>query len=147
MVLLSGCTCIGYKTTYECTILSGFGGATVWKGNAFDCARSDDEVVLLHSRIDSNEHTRRICNNGSIIGETIQVVGNCYTSRLHVMVSPDLIGEGIECISDNGTMMVVVSSTITETMGMYSANDPVSIIIMITFRLDHIYLFSSLSTT
>ena len=89
----------------------------------FDCARSDNEVVLLHSRIDSNEHTRRTCNNGSIIGETIQV-GNCYTSRLHVTVSPDLIGEGIECISCNGTVMVVGSSTIiTETMGMYSATD------------------------
>ena len=55
----------------------------------------------------------------AIIGEIIQVVGNCYTSRLHVMVSPDLIGEGIECISDNGTVMVVGSSTITETMGTY----------------------------
>ena len=67
--------------------------------HAFDCARSDNEVVLLHSRIDSNEYTRRTCNSGSIIGEMIQVVGNCYTSWLHVMVSPDLIGEGIECIS------------------------------------------------
>ena len=100
LVLLSECTCLGYTITFQCTVLSGFGGATVWKGSAFDCARSDNEVVLLHSRIESNEHTRRTCNNGSIIGETIQVVGNCYTSQLHVTVSPDLIGEGIECISD-----------------------------------------------
>ena len=28
-----------------------------WKGIALDCARSDNEVVLLHSRIESNEHT------------------------------------------------------------------------------------------
>ena len=116
---------------FGCTVLSGFGGATVWKGSAFDCARSDNEVVLLHSRIESNEHTRRTCNNGTIIGETIQVVENYYTSRLHVMVSPDMIGEGIECVSDDGTVMVMGSSTITATMGMYGTD----IIIMITFRL------------
>ena len=46
LVLLSECTCIGYTITFECTVLSGFGGATVvWKGSAFDCTRSDNEVV------------------------------------------------------------------------------------------------------
>ena len=78
LVQVSGCTCLGYTVTFGCTVLSGFGGATVWKGSIFDCARSDNEVVLLHRHIEprSNEHTRRTCNNGSIIGETIQVVGN-----------------------------------------------------------------------
>ena len=32
-----------------------------------------------------------------------------------------MIGEGIECVSDDGTVMVVGSSTITATMGMYNA--------------------------
>ena len=45
-------------------------------------------------------------------------MGNYYTSWLHVTVSPDMIGEGIECVSDNGTVMVVGSSTITTTMGI-----------------------------
>ena len=65
LLLLSECTCIEYTITFECTVLSGFGGATVWKGSAFDCARSDNEVVLLHSPIESNEHKLRTCNNGS----------------------------------------------------------------------------------
>ena len=106
LVQLCGCTCLGYTITFECTVLSGFGGATVWKGGAFGCARSDNEVVLLHRHIESNEHTWRTCNNGSIIGENIQVVENWYTSRLQVTVNPDMIGEGIECISDDGTVMV-----------------------------------------
>ena len=46
---LSGCTCPGY-TTFECTIQSGLGGATVWKGSALDCIKSNNEIVLLHSR-------------------------------------------------------------------------------------------------
>ena len=123
LIQISGCTCLGYNImiTFGCTVLSGFGGATVWKGSIFDCARSDNEVVLLHGRIEpwSNEHTRRTCNNGSIIGETIQVVGNYYTSRLQVTESPDMIGEGIECISDDGTVMVVGSSIITTTIILY----------------------------
>ena len=118
LVKLSGCTCPGYTITFECTVLSGFGGATVWKGSAFDCARSDDEILLLHSRFESNEHTRRMCNNGTIIGETIQMVENYYTSWLHITVSPDMIGGVVDCAHDDGTAMLIGSSTITATEGM-----------------------------
>ena len=114
---LSGCTCPGYTITFECTILSRLGGATVWKGSAFDCARSDNEIVLLHSRFESNERTHRTCNNETIIGETIQMVEHYYTSQFHVIVSPDMIGGVVECAKDDGTVMVIGSLTITATIG------------------------------
>ena len=114
LVELSGCTCPGYVTTYECTVLSGFGGATVWRGSSFDCSRSHNEIVLLHSRFDSDSRT---CNNGSIIGEAIRIEDNYYTSQLHVRISLDIIGESIECANDDGATIVIGSSTITETTG------------------------------
>ena len=73
-------------------------------------------------------------------------MGNYYTSRFHVTVSPDMIGEGIECVSDNGTVMVWDPQQLQQQY-MYNATDLVLIIIiMITFRLISIN-FSSLSTT
>ena len=119
LVQLSGCTCPGQTITFECTLLGGFGGATVWKGSGFDCARTDHEIVLLHSHFESNKRTRRTCNNGTIIGETIQTVENYYISQLHVTVSPDMVGEVVECVNDDGTVMVIGSSTIMTTTGMY----------------------------
>ena len=118
LIELSGCTCPGYTSAYECTVLSGFGGATVWKGSAFDCTTSDNEIVLLHSRFQQDARTHKTCNNGSITGEAIKVEENYYTSQLHVTVSLDMIGKSIECAND-GVTMIIGSSIVTITKGMY----------------------------
>ena len=91
----------------------------MWKGSAFDCTKSDNEIVLLHSHFGSDEGTHRTCNNGSIIGEAIKVEENYYTSQLHVTVSPDMIGERIECAND-GSTMEIEPSTIMATTGICS---------------------------
>ena len=104
LVELSGCTCPGYTLTYECTVMGGPGGATVWHGTSFNCTMSDHEIVLLHSRFESNTGTLRMCSNGAIVGRSLRVENNGrYTSQLNVTVSSDMTGESIECAHDHET--------------------------------------------
>ena len=96
--------------------MGGPGGATVWRGTALNCTMSDHEIVLLHSRFESNTGTLRICNNGAIVGRSLRVENNSsYTSQLNVTVSSDMIGESIECAHDHGTTDTIGSSTLTAT--------------------------------
>ena len=49
-MILDDCQlCQGHNLTYECTVVGG--GATVWKGTAFDCPLADDEIVRLYSTV------------------------------------------------------------------------------------------------
>ena len=68
------------------------------------CIRDSNEIVLLHSRFESNTGTLRMCSNGAIVGRSLRVEDNGgYTSQLNVTVSSDMIGESIECAHDHGT--------------------------------------------
>ena len=83
--------------TFACTVVGGSG--TVWRGTAFSCTNSNDEIFLLHSRFVNG--TTGTCNNRSIIasGQYIRVGNdNYYTSQLSVTVTSDIIGESIECV-------------------------------------------------
>lgn len=91
----------------------------MWKGSAFDCTKSDNEIVLLHSRFGSDVGTRKSCNNGSIIGEAVMVKESYYISQLHVNVTSVIIGEDIECANDDSaTPTSIGSSAIVATTGM-----------------------------
>ena len=46
--LTSGCACPGDTLTYECTIMSVLGGATVWTGTALALNCLYGEIVLLY---------------------------------------------------------------------------------------------------
>ena len=118
-VSTGGCICPGYTLTYECTVMGGPGGATVWRGTVFNCPLSDHEVVLLHSRFESDTGTFRTCNNGAIVGQSLRVEDNSrYISQLNVTVSSDMIGESIECAHDHGgtTESDVIGSSILSTI-------------------------------
>ena len=93
--------------TFECTVVGGLG--TVWRGSAFDCENSNNEITLLHSRFVNG--TIGTCNNDSIIGQSIGVEnGTCFISQLSVMITPDIIGKTIECIHDDYVNTTVVGS-------------------------------------
>ena len=93
--------------------MGGLGGITVWKGTAFNCSQSDNEINLLHRRFQSDAVT---CNNGTIVGIGIIVENNSsFTSQLNVTVSPDVVGESVECVHDNGTLTTIGSSIIVTT--------------------------------
>ena len=91
----------------------------MFQGDLLNCTSSSDEIALLHSRF--NMSTSGICNSGRVRGHSLATNDSrlatndskqCYTSRLYVMVSPDMIGKSITCAYDNGT--------IAEPIGNYS---------------------------
>ena len=115
---LSECTCPGFNVTYECTVMGTDAGFTVWRGSAFNCASND--IILRHMRFASVEGAMGECNKGSIVGHSVTVeAGSFYISQLNVRVSPEVIGENIECILDdtNVTFGLIGSATVNITTG------------------------------
>ena len=95
------CVCLGEALVFECSVIDSQAGSTVYKGSSFDCANSNNDIVLLHSRFSSTNGT---CNNGAIIARSLRMESNySYTSRLYVTNNYDILGENISCILDNGT--------------------------------------------
>ena len=89
--------------TYECTVESNKGGATILKGRFIECGSSiDTELVLHHSRF--GKGTTAFCNNNTVTGQSVSVENDIYTSQFNIVFSTELIGETIECINDNGSL-------------------------------------------
>ena len=111
----SNCTCEGYQKVYECRI-TGSDGITVWRGTAFDCPSSGNEIVLFQGSFGT-----QVCNNGAISGRIIRVENNSYISQLSVSVSAEMIGSNIGCHDSAGTQNVnlIGSSSLTLTTGVY----------------------------
>ena len=117
LTLVSGagrsCICPGGVVTYECTVMSGFHGVTIFRGNpsSFFCCIGNsnclNEIVLHHAQF--NNSIQSICNNGTVIGQSLSNDNNTYyTSQLNITVTSELIGDTIECVHDNGTHHVVI---------------------------------------
>lgn len=103
--------------TFECQVTGGT--STVWTGTAFMCTDNSNEIVLLHSRFNNeSENAHGSCNNGNIVGEIIEVDGKNYTSQLNVTFNSSLIGETVDCISDDGKSTLLVANY-TITKGIY----------------------------
>ena len=91
-------------------------GTTVWSGSAFNSPQCN-EIVLLQSRF-LNGGTNGSYNNGVIVGRSLSVDGDNYTSQLNVTVTPDTAGETVVCIGDNGTSSTLFSSFVIPTTGL-----------------------------
>lgn len=93
--------------TFECEVPRN-AAATVWRGTAFMCPSSNDEIALLHSRFNTTEIEN--CNNGNniITGEIIEANGNNYISQLNITIMPSLIGKTVKCFRDDGVQSFVV---------------------------------------
>ena len=99
------CNCVGDTLTFECTTMNGL--FIIWRGSAFDCASSGNEMILFNSSVGVET-----CNDGMITGRVIKHEGNSYTSQLNVTFSSDLIGRVIECASDNGSQIGIFNTTL-----------------------------------
>ena len=101
-MILDDCLCQGHNLTYECSVVGG--GATVWKGIAFDCPLADDEVIIFH-RMNYTSQRPQTCNHGAIIGRAISVENDVYTSQLNIQVNDteNLMNTTVVCAHDNGT--------------------------------------------
>ena len=87
------------------------GGATVWRGTAFDCSLY--EITLLHSRF--ADGTFGVCNDGDIVARSLSVEGNNYTSQLSVNVTSNIAGKTIDCVDDDTSNTTIRLSTVTPT--------------------------------
>lgn len=121
-----GCVCPGDVVTYECTVFGGVAGVTIWRGNGFNCPRSNNEMILPHSywyyMYTWSRDVHWSCDNGHILGTIVRVENNSisfsYTSQLNITLTSDLINTSIECVHDNGMSETVVGSTVI-TGGIY----------------------------
>ena len=93
------CACPGEVLSYTCTV--GGGNTTVWGGSAFKCATTGNEIKLIHHYSFINE-TSGICNNGTILGQSVNVDGMHFTSQLNVTISSELNNKTVTCSSDSG---------------------------------------------
>ena len=91
--------------TYNCSVMGGI--ITLWRGTTFDCPMSDSEITLRHSLFASSQDVE-ICNNGDIVGHSIGVVNDCYTSQLNVTVRENFNNRTVQCAftSNAGTRAI-----------------------------------------
>ena len=106
---LNDCTCQGHNVTYECTVNGS--GATIWKGTAFDCSLTNNEIAIFHS-INYTSERSKACNNGAIIGSAVRAENHSYTSQLTVHVSDELNGTTVVCVHDDGRDSTEIGSAI-----------------------------------
>ena len=111
------CACPAEVLIFNCTIIGG--GATIWGGSAFIC--TTNEIILRHNTF-STEMPSGVCNGGAIIGESVEVQNNCYTSRLRVTVSTGLNNKTVYCLhnTDTGTMTEISEARISVISGINS---------------------------
>ena len=110
LMSLSDCSCLGHVTSYSCTILGN--GYTLWNGAAFDCPSSRNEILLSHSSFASADGTVKSCNDGLIVGRSLGVTGDYYTSKLDVNLTHQDIGRIVQCSYENGISdPLIVGST------------------------------------
>ena len=112
----SDCSCRGYITSFQCDVTGE--GYTVWRGSAFDCQLSGNEILLLHSNFVGG--TVRTCNNGKIVGRSLGVTNNCYASQLDVNITTEMEGRTVECVYESGSSAEVIigSSLLSITTGI-----------------------------
>ena len=117
LMVLNSCTCSGHNQVYECTVVGE--GATVWKGTAFECAATNNEIVLFHEYNNGMSSNQRMCNNGTIVGRIIMAENGTYTSQVTVAIRPEMANRSIQCIYDSidGTTTEIGSAILTITTG------------------------------
>ena len=101
---------------YECTVFGK--GATIWKGTAFDCSLTNNELAIFHT-INFTSQRPLPCNNGAIVGRAIRAENGSYTSQIAIRVSDEVNGTTVVCAHDNGTLSTEIGLAILNiTTGM-----------------------------
>lgn len=90
--------CLDWTLTYECTVMGGLGGATVWTGTALYCP-----IFLSHWYFTDSGGISGSCNNGATVAQSLSVQDNLYTSQLNVIVTHDVAGKTIMCTDSNAS--------------------------------------------
>ena len=96
---MNECICPGDQLTYNCTVQGSLSGATIWSGTDFSGCQQN-EILLQHHQYTRPGGSTGTCNNGAIVGQSLGVQGNNYTSQLNVTITPETAGRTITCAYD-----------------------------------------------
>ena len=94
---------------YECTTVGPI--STTWRGSAFVCPGMGNEILLRHTQFTMPGGTRVSCNDGNIMGMSVSVENNQYTSLLNVTYNSALSGRTIMCVHNDGVMDTVIGGS------------------------------------
>ena len=116
--------CHGDTLTFECTVNGG--ATTVWKGSAFKCMPTTNDIVLLHSR----PNAIGTCDDGELKAYAdLEVFGDKYFSRINITTTyPFTVSMfTVACILDNGTTETIVSNwTVSINNGVHSCGGSIN---------------------
>ena len=103
---------------YECRVTGR--GATVWRGSAFNCPATNNEIHFLHG----SSVIETTCNDGAIVGRAIRVENDIYISQLTISVSDEMISRNISCFHDrpSGAAELIDSSVLILSRGIIHAH-------------------------
>ena len=93
----------------------------MWLGSAFDCAESQNEIILQHHNFDRGTSAISQCNAGAIYAHDFHVQDSYYTSHLTIMFSISLDGQNVRCVYASGTESTGIPvgiSILTRTRGI-----------------------------
>ena len=93
------CVCPGDQLIYRCTVQGSNTGGTLWTGTAFSGCQQN-AIFLQHHQFTPTGGPIGSCNNGAIVGQSLGVQGNNYTSQLNVTITPETAGKTIMCSYD-----------------------------------------------
>lgn len=84
----------------------------MWSGSIFNC---QTELILFHSLFNTSEGAKCECNNGAIVGQSLGLQNESYTSQLNVTLSENMIGGTVQCSHYTGSSdrPVIENKTIT----------------------------------
>ena len=92
---------IDYSLIFSCEYSVGLGAtaATVWKGSALNCPSTNNEIILLHNRVNSTSS----CNDDNIVAWLVVNGSSIVISKARIInVTTELNGKSIVCFHDNG---------------------------------------------
>ena len=96
----------------------------MWRGTAFDCSNSADQILLRHSQYGSGG-TRGDCTGGTLAARSLRVEnGNCYVSELEATVSTALNGQSIRCEHNSNTGTRLIGESI---LNIISGNNDIEV--------------------
>lgn len=121
LITISDCSCVGYATIYQCTATGN--GVTTFRGDEFDCPYAGNKIRLRHENFNAPGSVFGSCNEEEIVGRSLHVKGNNYSSQLSVNMTDELNGTMIECVYEDlapNTESKIGQIQLTLTKGMYT---------------------------
>ena len=116
--LEAGCACPDETLIFTCVTQGGI--RTEWRGSAFNCPDTQNQILLRHIRNTSSQTFQ--CNDGSITGRLLNVSDDCYTSQLNITVTARVNNEIVQCMHTSDTAVPAVpvgSARILQISGRY----------------------------